>query len=320
VGELPEATDTMVGERGLFRGGEPSSRQSRFRWIGVLGIGAVVPACSLVANLGQFDGAQLATQDSGSGPGPGLDAAEQPDSTGESVPEGSPDVTAIGDMDAGIDVTTASDDVVVPPDTSVDQGSNVDEASVEDAGDATTGPVYVEDAGPGMDGGPCMPNWPSGTNYVAAPDFEPGDPTEEPDGGPEWFAVYGGTYTLSSAAAFCGTHSGMLSNRGMFFHALGTNVPNGPATYNVAAWAMQDGDAGMPMLVGGVCFQVDGGTQYASVTTAVTAPPNTWVELTGMVSFQDWDCAQSIVFVGQPSTYTSGPFNDMFVDEAFFGQ
>lgn len=318
MGELPEATDTMVRQRGLFHGGEPDSRQACIRWVFAIGTGAAISACSLVANLGQFDGAQLAVADAGEEP----DVAEQPDSPVPS-PEAAPDVTTIdsttmSDMDAGIDATAPGDDVVISDDTSVDQSVTVDDASISDG---SVGPVYVEDAGPGLDGGPCMPNWPTtGTNYVQQPDFEPGDPNTQADGGTQWFPVYGGTYTRVSTQAFCGSYSGLLTNRQYFYNALATNVPPDGGTFNVAAWAMQDGDAGMAMAIGGVCFQVNGGTQYTMDTPTVVVPPNTWTELAGTLSFQSsWNCAQSVIFVGQPPN-TPGPYNDIYVDEAFFGQ
>ncbi len=319
MGELPEATDTMVGQRGLFHGGEPGSRRAHIRWAFAVAAGASVSACSLVANLGQFDGAQLAAADLGP------DAAEQPDSPDQS-PEAAPDVTTmdvttVGDMDAGMDSTTPGDDVVTTEDTSVDESSVVDDASLEDAGETSVGPVYVEDAGPGLDGGPCMPNWPTGgTNYVEQPDFEPGDPNVQADGGTQWFPVYGGAYTRVSTHAFCGSYSGELTMRGNFYHALGTNVPPDAGAVNVSAWAMQDGDAGMEMAIGGVCFTAGGTTQYANDTPTIVVAPNTWTQLTGTVTFQSsWGCAQSVVFVGQPQDATP-PFNNIYVDEAYFGE
>ena len=306
----------MVGQRGLFHGREPGSRQAFIRWAFAFGTGTAVSACSVIANLSQFDGAQLAVADAGAGP----DGSGEPDSA-EITPPG-PDGTITGDTDAGFDATMTGDDVVVAADTSVDQSVMTGDEPVEvnlDGGDA--GPVYAENPGPGLDGGPCMPGWPDGgMNYVEQPDFEPGDPNTQADGGTQWFPVYGGVYTRVSTQAFCGSYSGLLTGRGAFYNALGTNVPPDAGTVTVAAWAMQDGDAGMQMAVGGVCFQAGGQVQYTNDTMTVVVAPNTWTQLTGAVTFQaSWACQQSVVFVGQPSGSTA-PYNDIYVDEAFFGQ
>ncbi|HSY25537.1 MAG TPA: hypothetical protein VK841_25630 [Polyangiaceae bacterium] len=295
----------MVGERRLFRGGEPGSRQAHLRWVLAIGMGAGVSACSLVANLGQFDGAQLAEPDAGAEP----DGAETADSAGQPASDAAPDGTMV-EMDA----VGVSDDVVVQPDTSVDQGLDASDATVADAGDATLG--TPDDSGSSMDGGPCMPNWPTGTNLVPDPDFEPGSTL--PDGGTGWYTPYGGVYSISSTESYCGTSSGHLSMRMKFFDALGLFVDPPTGTFNTEIWAMQQGDGGIPLLIGTICIQNDGGTFYGNTTTAVTAEPGEWVSLSGPISFPDY-CVQSTAFVGQPQTWM-GPFNDIYVDEAYIGQ
>jgi hypothetical protein len=297
----------MVGERRLFDGGEPGSRQARLRWVWAIGMSAGVSACSLVANLGQFDGAQLAGPDAGE-----PDGAESPDSAGQ--PDGEPDGTTV-DMDAGPDVVVVGDDVVVQPDTSVDEGSDAGDATLTDAGDATVPPP--DDSGSSMDGGPCMPGWPTtGTNVVPDPDFEPGSTL--PDGGTGWYTPYGGVYSISSTESYCGTSSGHLSGRMKFYDALGLLVVPPTGTFTTQIWAMQTGDAGMPLLIGTICIQTDGGTFYGNTTNAVTAAPGVWVPLSGAISFPDY-CVQSTAFVGQPMDW-AGPFNDIYVDEAYIGE
>jgi hypothetical protein len=129
---------------------------------------------------------------------------------------------------------------------------------------------------------------------------------------------------VSSTVAYCGTHSGEISNRTAFFQALFTNITTTPGTYNVAVWVLQDGtqqDGGMitgaqPITFGGVCNEADGGQVFPAGAT-VMAMPNQWTFLSGTLTVPA-GCATMQFFVTQPQSATEFP--DLFVDEAFFGQ
>jgi hypothetical protein len=157
--------------------------------------------------------------------------------------------------------------------------------------------------------------WPDGgadggTNVITDPDFE-GD--SGADAG--WSALFGGTFAVVSTQSYCGAQSGELSNRTAFFNAMATAIPTTPATYNIAAWVLQDGTATATIAAGGVCTGTDGGQSFPGGPN-VTALPNTWTFLSGSITVPA-GCSTMQFFIGQPSSATVFP--DIFADEVFVG-
>ncbi len=271
------------GQRRLFDD-EPSRVRPRARWALVaVGIGAL-PGCMFIANLGQFEGA-IEVHDAGD------DASIVEASV---LPDGGADVV----IDASLLDATHPD--------AGDAGASPDAAATD--ADATTDGAIAE-SGPL----PCVTMWPeTGTNVATNPDFA--------EAGAGWSALYGGTFSVSSAQAYCSSTSGEISARTAFYESMATNIPTTPGTYNVALWVLQDGTTARPVAAGGVCIPAEGGATVYTPVIQVVATPNTWTFLTGALTVPS-GCATMQFFVGQPqSEMAQTTFPDIFADAVYVGQ
>jgi hypothetical protein len=221
-------------------------------------------------------------------------------------------VANLGQFDGAVEVHDGGPDVVADTSAEPDVGNDdvtgvdvIEEASL-DAGDADSSADVAQNDGP------CIPMWPAGgTNVITNPDFE--------EGGAGWFALYGGTFSATSATAYCGSSSGELSGRQQFFNALATTLPTTPATYNVALWVRyHSATSPLQASIGGVCEDVDGGPINFLPGPTPTVAADVWTFVSGSMTVPQ-GCATMVFFVGQP-TNAVAPFPDIFADEVFVGQ
>jgi endo-1,4-beta-xylanase len=141
---------------------------------------------------------------------------------------------------------------------------------------------------------------PVATSVVGNSDFE--------SGGAGW-AAFGGAFSVSSAFAHGGTQSGEDSDRTATWNGPSYGLPNSPATYNVSAWALQDGADDLPLLLSAklVC---GASTNYPTLATA-TATPDIWVQLQGALVVPA-GCTSVVLYLQQASGVA---FPNLYVDD-----
>jgi hypothetical protein len=185
-----------------------------------------------------------------------------------------------------------------------DAGADVADASVSDANDAG------RDA---ADAAVCATMWPDGgTNAVTNPDFE-----SATDAGAGWSTQFGGgTFSVSSTIAHCGTHSGEISSRSAYYDALSTPISTTAGTYAVALWVLQDGTSTLQMTIQG--YAVCGGAQFINLSPSSNGfpfiLPNTWTFVSGTLTIPSGCTAVNLV-VAQDGAQSSLP--DVYVDDVF---
>jgi len=138
------------------------------------------------------------------------------------------------------------------------------------------------------------------TNVITNSDFE--------SGGAGWGA-FGGAFSASSAFAHSGTQSGVDTGRTASWNGPSYGLPNWPATYEVAGWALQDGTTTLPLLLS-VKLVCAGSTQYLTIGSA-TAPPDIWVPLTGTLLVPQ-GCTTALLYFQQGS---GSVYPDIYVDD-----
>lgn len=138
------------------------------------------------------------------------------------------------------------------------------------------------------------------TNVVTNSDFE--------SGGAGWGA-FGGAFSVSTAFAHGGSQSGVETGRTASWNGPSYGLPSWPATYQVSAWALQDGTTTLPLLLSAklVC---DGSTQYITIGSA-TASGDIWVPLTGTLVVPQ-GCTTVLLYFQQGS---GSVYPDLYVDD-----
>jgi len=254
---------------------------------------------------------------SGSAGSTGSAGASGSTSTGSSGTYGGSTGAGLDGSDASVADSSLVEDATVSGDTSVEDAFADDTAAVEsgnDAGvDAADGSVSDASSG-GGDAAVCGTMWPDGgTNLVTNPSFE--------STASGWSAQFGGgTYSVSTTTAHCGTHSGEISNRTAYYDALSTPISTTAGTYAVALWILQDGAGSLQMTIQG--YGTCGTTQFINLgpsagTGFPTIAPNTWTFVSGTLTVPTGCTAMSLI-VEQDGAQSALP--DLFVDDVFVGQ
>lgn len=263
-------------------------------WVLLVGGDLVALAgCSLVANLGQFDGAKLDAggTDSGaldeSSTGDGNVPAEASDEIPDASTEGA------DGADATLD---ASEEDADAAETSSD-ANGADEGLVDDGSDDGT-----VDSGP--DGcGIVSPN------LIANAGFECGFSP--------WFSFAGAALQLVTTPVHSGAHACRVLGRVQTFDGPAQDIAPGfdaGASYNASAWVMVGpNDAGfVPVYMTStlVCSNSDAGLQYVRAATG-TANSTSWSQITGTLIVPA-GCTPA-----NPGIYLEGPPAgvDLYVDD-----
>jgi hypothetical protein len=227
------------------------------------------------------------------------------------------------DVEEGAD---ASETGPEPPDSAADtspQDTSVADTSGGEGGDASAVDAAASDASDGgvdsADAAVCNTMWPvGGTNSVANPDFE-----SAMDAGGGWSARFGGgTFSVSSTTAHCGTHSGEIVGRTQPYQALATLVSNTAGANTVALWVLHDAMKALQLSIQGYGICGDAGGQFFNLDSGGGFPvvvQNTWTFVSGTLTVPANCTSMNLVISQDTAQGLAAPFPDIFVDDVFVG-